>query len=118
MSENESFEAKIARETAETRKAVAARRLADAVLRSLQKQPVKPDADPTEVRVVATDATVAVLAPYVEAVAALEAIIFASDGCQGHRDCNHSMEPWQRARAVLQGFWDEYERDVLGRDAD
>ena len=31
----------------------------------------------------------------------IEAIINASDGCVGHRHCNHSMEPWQRARAIL-----------------
>jgi hypothetical protein len=36
----------------------------------------------------------------------LEAIIFASDGCVGHRQCAHSMEPWQRARALLQGKWE------------
>jgi len=39
-----------------------------------------------------------------EAVDILEAIIFASDGCAGHKDCNHSMEPWQRARAYLQEY--------------
>jgi hypothetical protein len=32
---------------------------------------------------------------------ALEAIIYASDGCQGHAGCNHSMEPWQKARALV-----------------
>jgi hypothetical protein len=31
----------------------------------------------------------------------LEQIIYAGDGCQGHRDCNHSMEPWQKARGFL-----------------
>jgi hypothetical protein len=36
-----------------------------------------------------------------EALDILEAIIYASDGCVGHRDCNHSMLPWQRARAIL-----------------
>ena len=35
--------------------------------------------------------------------AALEAIIYASDNCQGHRNCNHSMEPWQNAQALLRG---------------
>jgi hypothetical protein len=34
---------------------------------------------------------------------ALEAIIYASDQCRGHRDCGHSMEPWERARAILGG---------------
>lgn len=56
-----------------------------------------------------TDASARVIAPLVEAVEILEAIIFASDGCMGHRDCAHSMEPWQRARALLQGKWDSYE---------
>jgi len=36
--------------------------------------------------------------------AALEAIVYASDGCQGHRACNHSMVPWQTARALVQEF--------------
>ena len=33
--------------------------------------------------------------------AALAAIIHASDQCRGHRECGHSMEPWQRARTLL-----------------
>jgi hypothetical protein len=32
---------------------------------------------------------------------ALEALIWASDRCQGHRACAHDMEPWKRARALL-----------------
>jgi len=36
-----------------------------------------------------------------ELLEALRAIIYASDQCQGHRDCGHSMEPWQQARALL-----------------
>ena len=36
-----------------------------------------------------------------EMLEALEAIIYASDQCQGHRSCNHSLEPWHRARALL-----------------
>ena len=36
-----------------------------------------------------------------EVVEALQKIIYASDQCYGHRDCGHSMEPWQRARALL-----------------
>ena len=31
----------------------------------------------------------------------LRAIIYASDGCHGHHGCNHSMEPWQRARRLI-----------------
>jgi hypothetical protein len=34
-------------------------------------------------------------------LAALEAIIDASDKCQGHRNCDHDMTGWQLARAVL-----------------
>lgn len=52
-----------------------------------------------------TDASARVIAPLVEAVDILESIIFASDGCVGHRECAHSMEPWQRARALLEGKW-------------
>lgn len=48
------------------------------------------------------DADLATLTAALEAHrAVLEAIIFASDQCKGHRDCGHSMEPWQRARALL-----------------
>lgn len=28
-------------------------------------------------------------------------IIYASDGCVGHRDCNHSIQPWKDARKLL-----------------
>lgn len=31
-------------------------------------------------------------------------IIYSSDGCVGHKDCNHSIEPWKRARK-LTGTW-------------
>ncbi len=31
----------------------------------------------------------------------LTAIIYASDGCVGHRDCNHSLKPWKDARSHL-----------------
>jgi hypothetical protein len=31
----------------------------------------------------------------------LTAIIYASDGCVGHKDCNHSIKPWKDARAHL-----------------
>lgn len=52
-----------------------------------------------------TDQSAQVIAPLIEALDILEAIIWASDGCIGHRECNHSMEPWQRARALLAGKW-------------
>jgi hypothetical protein len=54
-----------------------------------------------------------------DAVAILRAIIDASDQCQGHRDCNHSMEPWQRARRLLMSIdGEQYELpplDATGR---
>lgn len=31
----------------------------------------------------------------------LTAIIYASDGCVGHKDCNHSVKPWKEAREFL-----------------
>lgn len=31
----------------------------------------------------------------------LRDIIYASDGCVGHRECNHSIEPWKRARRLI-----------------
>jgi hypothetical protein len=36
-----------------------------------------------------------------EAVIILRDIIYASDRCHGHRGCEHSMEPWQRGRALI-----------------
>lgn len=35
------------------------------------------------------------------AEAVLWAIVYASDQCCGHQHCDHSMEPWQRARELL-----------------
>lgn len=61
------------------------------------------DFPPTRVEM--TDASARVIAPLLEAVEILEAIIWASDGCVGHRQCVHSMEPWQRARDLLAGKW-------------
>jgi len=80
-------------------------RTLDNLRRTVQLQALRPDAPVTDVRVEMTDASAQILAPLIEAVDILEAIIFASDGCVGHRDCMHSMEPWQRARALLSGKW-------------
>ena len=44
-----------------------------------------------------------VLNTLLETRAALRNILYASDGCRGHRDCNHGMEPWSEARRVLEG---------------
>lgn len=62
--------------------------------------------DPADMRLEMTDDSVRVIAPLIEAVEILEDIIWASDGCVGHRQCGHTMEPWQRARALLQGKWE------------
>ena len=65
-----------------------------------------PEIDTNDTYVTFTDTGVQVLQPLIEAVEILESIIYASDGCNGHRHCTHSMEPWQRARALLQGKWE------------
>ena len=49
--------------------------------------------------------SLAVIAPLIKAVGLLEAIIWASDGCVGHRQCAHSMQPWQDARELLGDKW-------------
>ena len=36
--------------------------------------------------------------------AALQAIIDASDGCMGHRNCNHSMDGWRLAREAQRAW--------------
>jgi hypothetical protein len=36
-----------------------------------------------------------------EMLEALRAIIYASDKCQGHRNCDHNMTGWTLGRAVL-----------------
>lgn len=49
-----------------------------------------------ETRVEMTDASARVIAPLLEAVDILEAIIWASDGCAGHKHCNHSKRSTSR----------------------
>ncbi len=66
---------------------------------------MSPDTPIDDVRPRLTNKSAEYLAPLVEALDILESIIFASDGCMGHRQCAHSMEPWQRARALLDGKW-------------
>lgn len=72
-----------------------------------------PDIDEAEIRVEFTDASARIIGVLAEAVDILESIIWASDGCVGHRQCAHSMEPWQRARALLAGKWEAYENPEL-----
>jgi hypothetical protein len=60
--------------------------------------------DTPDVYLEMTSESVDVIAPLIEAFDILEQIIWASDGCVGHRDCVHSMEPWQRARVLLKSM--------------
>lgn len=39
--------------------------------------------------------------PAPDMLAALYAIIYASDRCQGHRNCDHDMSGWTLAREVI-----------------
>ncbi len=78
---------------------------------TIQLRGKAPETSVDDVRVDFTDKSAAYLAPLVEAVNILEDIIFASDGCIGHRQCAHSMEPWQRARDLLQGKWESERPD-------
>lgn len=101
-----SMEEILQRDQRQMRREVLIRRILHGLEATVQLQALKPDAPVDEVRVVFTDKSAAFIAPLAEAVEILEAILYASDGCMGHRDCAHSMEPWQRARALLQGKWE------------
>ena len=95
---------------AEDRRVQRRKHLTHRVLRGLretvQLRGKTPETPVEDVWVDFTDQSAAYLAPLIEAVEILEDIIYASDGCRGHRGCTHSMEPWQRARALLQGKWE------------
>lgn len=80
-----------------------AKRICHILVDTLQVRPRENDTD--DARVDFTDASLRVLAPLIEAIDILEAIVWASDGCVGHRDCAHSIEPWKRARALLAPKW-------------
>ena len=89
------------------RREVLIRRVLYALEPTLRLRPIAPDGPPIDdVRVEFTDKSAQLIAPLAEAVDILESIIWASDGCQGHQGCVHSMEPWQRARALLVGKWE------------
>lgn len=88
------------------RKEALIRRVCDALEGTIQLQGMTPDTRTRDVIAWLTTDSAAIVGVLVEAVDILEAIIFASDGCMGHRECVHSMEPWQRARALLAGKWD------------
>lgn len=76
---------------------------------TVQLRGLTPETNTEDIRIEFTDGSARIIATLVEAVDILESIIWASDGCQGHRQCAHSMEPWQRARALLQGKWNAFE---------
>ena len=93
----------------DTQKAVLLRSVLHRLERSVELQGVSPDTSIAGVMAKLTNDSASLIAPLVEAVFILEEIIYASDGCNGHRLCQHSMEPWQRARALLHGKWQAYE---------
>jgi hypothetical protein len=105
-----SLEKQIADDRRNIRKEALLRHVLHLVRETVQLRGVTPETNTDDVVVEMTDASARVLAPLVEAIDILEEIIWASDGCQGHKNCAHSMEPWQRARAFLKGKWDAYEQ--------
>jgi len=96
----------IERDMRENRKRALAYRVLHTLSDTLDVRGLTPETNVDDVRVDFTDKSMAVIGPLVEAIDILEAIIWASDGCMGHRQCNHSMEPWQRARALLAPKWE------------
>jgi hypothetical protein len=104
-----SLEKQIADDQHDIRKRALLRHVLHQLERSVQLEGVSVDTKTDDVIARMTDESARLIAPLIEAVDILEAIIWASDGCQGHRRCAHSMEPWQRARALLQGKWEAYE---------
>lgn len=93
----------IALDMARLRKEGEARRVLHYLERTIQVRAERPDDDEAvqRARPEFTMDSMAIVAPLIEAVDILWAIIYASDGCVGHRHCAHSMEPWQRARDLL-----------------
>ena len=104
-----SLEKQLADEQRDIRKEVLIRRVLHQLRDTVQLQGVTPDTKTDDVVACLTDDSAKIVATLVEAVDILEAIIWASDWCQGHKNCAHSMEPWHRARALLQGKWQAYE---------
>ena len=85
---------------------VLTRRVLDVLRSTIRVWGMTPETPVKDVRAEFTDESIRAIAPLCEAVEILEAIIWASDGCRGHRDCLHTMEPWKRARALLEGKWE------------
>lgn len=93
---------------ARQRREVSIRCVLDTLRHTIAVVPLEYEGELRPHRVEMTDASARVIAPLLEAVEILEEMIWASDGCVGHRQCAHSMEPWQRARALLDGKWSAY----------
>src|SRR3990167_3605660 len=101
---SETIQQRIEEDHRRLRREVMIRRILHALRHTIQLRGMTPDTPVDDVRCDFTDASCAVVAPLAEAIEILEAIIWASDRCVGHRNCLHSMEPWQRARALLQSL--------------
>ncbi len=113
MSEN--IEARLSADFERLRKEARIRRVLYALRRTIQLRARDVDAPTPDAYIDMTNNSATVIAPYVEALEILESIIYASDGCAGHRECVHSMEPWQRARRLLTGLWEADERERFGQ---
>lgn len=111
-----SLEQELLDERRKTRKEILLRRVLHHLQQTVQLEGVSVDTKVDDVMARMSDKSAQVIAPLVEAVDILEAIIWASDGCIGHKDCAHSMEPWQRARALLRGYYWESSRPVALED--
>lgn len=88
------------------RQEVLLQRVLDGLRQTVRLRSSRPGVQVEEVCADFTDESARFIAPLIEAVDILESIILASDGCIGHRQCARSMEPLQRARALLQGKWE------------
>jgi len=98
-----SAEAIAALDVKRMRRECEARQLMDELRRTVRLRPVS-RIDVSENYVPEfTNESAEVMRPYLDAMDILRDIIYASDGCAGHRNCAHSMEPWQRARKLLYG---------------
>lgn len=100
-----STEIQILRDQSRLRREVLIHHILHGLEHTIQLRGKTPETPIEDVHVDFTDKSVEFIAPLVEAIDILETIIFASDGCAGHKQCLHSMEPWQRARKLLEGKW-------------
>jgi hypothetical protein len=103
------LEKQIIDERRQIRKEVLMRRVLHLLQDTVLLEGVSVDTPIDGVMVRMSDKSAQVIAPLVDAIDILEEIIWASDGCMGHSECQHSMEPWQRARALLRPKWESYE---------